>query len=67
LSSQVASCKGSLANLDGVQDAYIDVFVAVDANDDGGGTWEAELGAESIERLVGLGISVRFTAAVVRE
>jgi hypothetical protein len=67
LSRQLSGVEEPLKSLAGVQDAYVDIFIAVDADNEGGGTWEAELSADSIRRLSALGLPMRFTATVVRE
>lgn len=56
----------SFAHIAGVEEAYLDVFMAVDADDDGGGTCTFQLSEESVSALHGLGLPVRFTVAVVR-
>ena len=54
------------AEITGVQEAYVDVFFAVDADDEGGGTCAFQLSQENLRSLERLGMPVRFTAAVVR-
>jgi hypothetical protein len=56
----------AFAQVVGVEDAYLDVFMAVDADSDGGGTCEFGLSQESFRALLGFGLPVRFTVAVVR-
>jgi hypothetical protein len=56
----------SFLGLDGVDDAYVDIFIAVDANEDGGGSCEFQLGADKIVGLNRLDVPVRFTVAVVK-
>lgn len=56
-----------IADLPHVEEAYIDVFIAKDADDDGGGTCEFDLGGASIALLEKLGLPVRFTVAIVCE
>jgi hypothetical protein len=55
-----------LTDIAGVQEAYVDVFVAADADDDGGGTCEFQLSQENVRALNRLGIPVQFTVAVVK-
>jgi hypothetical protein len=50
----------------GVEEAYLDVFMAVDADDDGGGTCAFQLSDESVGALHNLGLPVRFTVAIVK-
>ena len=56
----------AFSQIAGVEDAYLDVFMAVDADDDGGGTCAFQLSEESVRALHGLSLPVRFTVAVVR-
>jgi hypothetical protein len=51
----------------GIEDAFIDVFMASDAEDDGGGTIEFYLDAKSIAAISELELPVQFTIAVVRQ
>lgn len=53
------------ASVAGVEEAYLDVFIALDADDDGGGTGAFQLSEESVSALHGLGLPVRFSVAVV--
>ncbi|OGI58313.1 MAG: hypothetical protein A2V58_01190 [Candidatus Muproteobacteria bacterium RBG_19FT_COMBO_61_10] len=56
-----------LTGIDGVEEVYLDVFVAVDADDDGGGTCEFQLSQENVRALDSFGIPVRFTVAVIKK
>ena len=56
----------AFAQIAGVEEAYLDVFMAVDADDDGGGTCAFQLSEDSVSALHGLGLPVRFTVAVVK-
>ena len=56
-----------LTGIDGVEEAYVDVFVATHVDDDGGGTCEFQLSQENVRALDRLGMPVRFTVAVVRK
>lgn len=55
-----------LAEIAGVQEAYVDVFIAVDADNDGGGTCVLQLSQKNVRALDRLGLPVRFTVAVVK-
>lgn len=55
-----------LAGIPGVEDAYVDVFIATKSRNDGGGTCEFELSAQNIASVRELGLPVRFTVAVVK-
>jgi hypothetical protein len=58
---------GTIANgLDGVQEAYIDVFIAKDSDEDGEGTCEFELSKEDFTALKHSGLPVRFTVSIVK-
>jgi hypothetical protein len=56
----------SFSGLDGVEEAYVDIFIAVDANDDGGGSCEFQLPPDKIVGLNRLNVPVRFTVTVVK-
>jgi hypothetical protein len=51
----------------GVQEAYVDVFMAVDTDDDGGGDCVFQLSERNTRTLAKLGLPVHFTVAVVRK
>jgi hypothetical protein len=55
----------SLDALPGVQEAYLDVLVMADADDDGGGTCEFALEKMAIADLNAIGLPIQFTIAVV--
>jgi len=67
LSSKICKKNDSLANVSGVEEAYVDVFVAVDADDLGGGGCEFELDVPCVRALSNLQLPIRFTVTVVRE
>lgn len=67
LASKFSKYGAELVPVSGVDEAYIDVFIAVSAEDDGGGTSEFDLSQECLSALARLGLPVRFTIAVVRE
>ena len=50
-----------------VEEAYIDIFVAVDAEAGGGGTSEFEMTAKCVNLLAGFGLPVRYTISIVPE
>ena len=56
-----------LRHIEGVQEAYVDVFIASDADEDGEGTFEFELSEENIAALAQIGLPIRFTAALVKK
>lgn len=66
LVSRLPALRPELTDITGVDDAYVDVFGAVDADSDGGGTCEFELSARCINTLRDLTVPARFTIAVVK-
>jgi hypothetical protein len=66
LASKIPMNGPRMNEIAGVQEAYVDVFIAVDARSDGEGAAEFQLGREDVEMLNKIGLEVRFTAAVVR-
>lgn len=67
LANKFSKDAAALVPASGVDEAYIDVFIAVSAEDDGGGTSEFDLSQECLSALARLGLPARFTVAVVRE
>ncbi|WP_175445006.1 DUF4279 domain-containing protein [Janthinobacterium sp. MP5059B] len=56
----------NLSEINGVEEAYVDVFVAIDAEADGGGTCNFQLSKENVSALNSLGLPVRFTVSVIK-
>lgn len=54
----------SLAKLPDVQDAYIDIFVAADSDEDGEGTCEMALTELQMKALSAYGLPIRFTVCM---
>lgn len=50
----------------GVEEAFVDVYVAVGTEEDGGGKCEFELTEGTVRALHRLGVPVKFTIEVVR-
>lgn len=50
-----------LADIPGVQDAYVDILLAFDLKEDGGGEYTFQLSPQDIQSLGGLGLPVQFT------
>jgi hypothetical protein len=67
LSSKIGNNISALTKITGVEEAYLDVFVTLDADDDGGGTCEFQLDHENLQTLVRFGMPARFTVAVVKK
>jgi hypothetical protein len=55
----------SLHNLEGVEDAYIDVFIAADPDEDGGGSCAFQFNEQNVTALSKLGLPIHFTIEVV--
>lgn len=56
----------NLSEIADVEEAYVDVFVAIDAEADGGGTCNFQLSKENVSALDALGLPVQFTVAVIK-
>jgi hypothetical protein len=56
----------SLNEISGVEEAYLDFFVSMSANENGGGELKFELDMECAELLHKLGVPVRFTVVFTR-
>lgn len=67
LMSRLRNCDIKFDEIEGVQEAYVYVFIAGYTNEDGDGTCEFELSKKDIDSLGELGLSVRFTITLGRE
>ena len=56
-----------IRNMVGVQEAYVDIFIATRADEDGEGVCEFELDSDIFAFIGKLGLPVRFTVEVVKE
>jgi hypothetical protein len=56
----------ALHNIEAVQEAYLDVFIARDSDEDGEGTTEFELSNDNISDIARLGLPVNFTVTFVK-
>lgn len=65
LISKVGIPPTTFLNIEGVQEAYVDVFIAADADEDGEGTYEFQLSNQNMAALHQLDLPVRFTVALV--
>lgn len=63
LCSQVGTSATSILDLEGVQSAHLDVFIATRTNESGHGEVAFELSQENIDAMKQLGVPVRFTVA----
>jgi hypothetical protein len=67
LISKIGGGQSTLLSIDGVEEAYFDVFVAINADEDGGGTCEFQLSKENLCALERIGVPAHFTVAVVKK
>jgi hypothetical protein len=65
LTSMINTQGIAIRSIAGVDEAYIDIFIAADANEDGGGTLEFELNKENIAALERLGLPIHYTVTHV--
>lgn len=56
-----------LSTIEGAEEAYVDIFLATDADPDGGGSADFEIKAGVIAALAETGAPLRLTVSVVRE
>lgn len=56
-----------MRSIEGVQEAYIDIFIATDADEGGGGTFEFEMSQENISTLGRLNLPVRYEVTSVKK
>lgn len=66
LTSKVNIGESTIYGIDGVQEAYIDVFIAKNSDEDGEGTCEFELSKENITALQTSGLPIRFTVSFTK-
>lgn len=57
--------KASMMPISGADEAYLDIFIAADADDTGGGACEFDLNEKCIRSINELRLPVRFTVAIV--
>lgn len=67
LVSQIGKCGNTLRSINGVDEAYVDIFIAAKADEDGEGACNFELDAEMFAALAKLELPVRFSVEVVNE
>lgn len=67
LASNIVAHGDILNKLPGVQEAYIDIFIAATADQDGEGTCELELNKENLTQLARMGLPVRLTISQGKE
>ena len=66
LTSKIGSRAPTLFEIPGVQEMFLDIFVAIDADPEDGATCEFQLSVECLHSLKSLGLETRFTVAFVR-
>jgi hypothetical protein len=64
---KIENRKLALQDIIGVQEAYVDIFVAMDADEDGEGTCAFKLSRENVQALDSLGIPAHITVAIVKK
>jgi len=67
LSSKIGAAGPTLAKIQGVDEAYLDVLITTFADDDGGGSCEFQLSPTTAQVLATMGVPARFTVAVVKK
>ncbi|MFA5122999.1 DUF4279 domain-containing protein [Zavarzinia sp.] len=67
LLSKINFSRENLSIINDLEEVYIDIFVAMDEEKDGGGTCDFELSASQVEGLSKLGAPIRFTIAVIAD
>lgn len=67
LTSKVGMYGTALLDIEGVEEAYADVFIGVEAEEEGEGTCGFELSGENLRALTQLGLPVRFTVSITKE
>jgi hypothetical protein len=63
---KVGTRVSDLKTIPGLEDAYVDVFIATDADGDGEGTCTFELSEQNLAALKSIGLPIHFTVAVVK-
>lgn len=67
VASELLASGNDLSSLPGVEDAFVDIFIAQTAEHDGGGTSEFFMDAAAVATLNQLALPVRFTVAIIRD
>jgi hypothetical protein len=64
---QIGKCGNTLRNINGVDDAYVDIFIAAKADKHGDLTCNFELREATIMALAKLELPVHFTVGIINE
>lgn len=67
LTSKVKKKGAELLAIEGVEEAYADIFIGIEADEEGEGTCEFELTEANLAALTQLGLPVRFTVSITKE
>ena len=67
LAAKISGKADLIKSIDGVSEAYLDVFIAADADPDGEGTVYLNLGSECINNLYAIGLPAKFEIAVIKK
>jgi hypothetical protein len=67
LASKIGVRASKVSSLPGVEGAYVDVFVAVSADDDGGGKYGFRLSLRDLSALQEMNLPIEFTLDVGRD
>jgi hypothetical protein len=67
LSSKVDARLSRINEIAGVEGAYVDIFVAVSSDADGGGKYDFRLSPEDVSALQKIGLPIEFTLDVAKE
>ncbi|UTY59410.1 hypothetical protein [Massilia sp. erpn] len=65
LTEKITVFRGKLNSLQGVENAYVDIFMATDSNENGEGNFSFELASKNIIELASLGLVLKFTGVVI--
>jgi hypothetical protein len=67
LISQIGTSGIAIDDIEGVEEAHVDVFIATYAEEYGGGSCEFELNKENVASIAKLGLPIRFTIALCKQ
>jgi hypothetical protein len=67
LTSKVTKTGSELLAIEGVEEAYADLFIGVETDEEGDGTCEFQLTEANLAALAKLGLPVRFTVSFTKE
>jgi hypothetical protein len=67
LATKIGGKADLIRSIEGVSEAYLDVFIAADADPDGGGTIYLNLDSECINNIFTIGLPASFEIAVIEK